>query len=696
MNDALRRLHGRKSLDDEGQQLGVEAALVTNILHETESEALEDTGSGANNHGSDFLLEIPHLELNALPLDSDTPNGVGVADIPVEAVPNGEELAEMKGPAQEGTVVQQPGHLWDVPGSPAPEEYHEHISYTGQAQPTTKKRGRPRKHYPRLRDETDKDYHTRIARLRKKPIPTVLDHNTHPLPQSSPVLEDTNHQATPKVDVQLKAEPANHSALAANRAENGAEEGSVDEPRSALGRENNQTQNDLIGHNNDDRTGSDAGETSDTLSDFIEGFDSDIETCDDMNRSSQDSFDYDVKTFGTRQTSHPEESEAFDSPIDDDVLAVRLDHQPLKQLWEVLGDEAWAGVKRDWQWRSFHYEHAETKPARALLPLLTKLERLYQAAPPAPKFKEQNQFLREHADMLRYYSYKIKLVVEHIRTKRLEISQDALENPNIDTHKRKRMTRDLVSYILPMLAHVLASAWRLGGKTWTKPSFTGTAVELLKRIVGWIMALHHRLLSELERSPFEGRPEYRLEQEAWLKAKDQKKNISLVLDNLYEVISAAPDQLAEEEARIKAETERRQQLLRREKELEIKRKAAEEARKVFAAERKKQSLLSIRAMHHHRDTPTTSSRPSPSPTLKSPEWSVEERRLLFLRIQDAFPVCPDLNDLHWELNKTMAQTLAMTEQILGKMLKKVLKGYSAEERAAELHRIMHNSDAERV
>ncbi|KAI0514999.1 hypothetical protein F5B22DRAFT_212159 [Xylaria bambusicola] len=605
MNDALRHLQARKSQDDDKQQAArIERPSDLQILHKTElEEALED---------SDWSLDIPPLELSVLPLLTDAKNGVGEAAMPAEATPIEGDHSEIQVPSRADAAVRQSSDLWKMPSSPDPQP--------------TKKRGRPRKNYPRLRDETDKEYFTRIARLRKKPIPSfpALDHT---LPQSLPVL---------------------------------------------------------------------VGDTSETLSESIEGFDSDSGSHKDVDQSFEDSFEYDVETFRARQIIDIGDNEIFDNPTDDDILAVHLNHQPLKQLCELLGDKAWAGLKRGWQGRPFHYEHAETKPARAILPLLIKLERLYQAVPSAPKLKEQNQFLREHGDMLRYYFYKIKVVVEHIRTERLGAPEGNLETENTDSRKRERMTRDLVLYVLPMLVHVLASIWRLGGKLWTKASFTGTAIELLKRALGWIMILYHRLLNEFERSPFGERPEYRVEQEAWLRGEDEREAIGPVLNDLYEILSAAPDQLAETEARIKEESNRRQQLFTREKQLEIERKAAEEARQASVAERKKQSLLSIRAIHCHGENSTASSRPSPPLTLKSSEWSVEEQRLLFLRIQASFPVCPDLNNLRWELNKTVAQTVAMTEQILRRMLKKVLLGYSAEERAAEVRRIMHKSGVVRL
>ncbi|KAI0450952.1 hypothetical protein F5B21DRAFT_488933 [Xylaria acuta] len=599
-----------------------------------------------------------------------------------------------------------------------------------------RKQGRPRKHYPRLRGETTEDYITRIARLQKKSIPCVLEPDAHLSRQSSPARNGTNpiqliaanmlgqssqgsdahasaclsgstqgqgsrhlpqpcqrtasnldnSQLSQKVNIQLKVEPEEDAVWPENHAEPSVRDGNLDGQNGGFGSDN-LAQNEPVECDDGRFT------NSATLSDSLDGFDTDPGSDKDVDQSSEDSFKHDVDVFNARQTRYAKDDESFEGPSDDDVLAIHLDHQPLRQLCKLLGDISWAGERGNWQWRYFDYGGAETTPARALLPVLAKLERLYQATPKAPNLKAQNRFLREHANMLGYYFHNIKILVEHIRTRRLEIPERNEATHNNESRKHKRMSRDLVLYVIPMLAHVLASAWGLGGKTWSKTSFTSAAVELLKRTLGWIMRLHRRLLRELERCPLEEEPENHHRQQAWRRRKVKREEIAPLLDALFRVIAAAPDQLAETEARAKEELQRRQQQLKREWQLKIEQKAAEEARQAAVTERKKRSLLSIHGVYYRLGTPTTttSSRPSPSLTLGSTEWSVEEQRLLFLRIQASFPVCPDLNTLRWELNKTTAQTVAMTEHILGKMLTKVLIGYSAEERTAELRQIMRSS-----
>ncbi len=727
VNDALRHLQARQTQDDTEQQLELGGAPNLHVLHKAESEEWGDAGN---------CVDIHHLVPGTLPLHPDVLNGVGEeikqilpaseghsATVPVGATPNREKQAQTEVQTRMYTVLPSLHDKWEVPNLPgqpiAVEEHTEAPLCRSQTLQPTKKRGRPpkfsaktspneapdtgkkklgrpRKHCPPLRDETDKDHNARIGRLQMGIIPSFLGPDTQVLRQSSLILNDTTPQTAPGLDLEPKAEPGEDAGWSLNHAELSVRDINVDNQSTDFGRDDKLTQCGPIEYNDGGHPDSDANKTDGTLSEFIDGFDSDSGSRSDVDRSFKDSFECDVDAFNARQFSHLEEDDVFESPLDDDVLAIHLDHQSLKQLCKLLGDNSWAGVKDGWQWQYFHYEDAKTKPARALLSLLTKLERLYQAAPKAPNLKEQNRFLREHADMLRYYFYQIKIVVEHIRTKRLEIPERNETTQNTDPRKRKMMMRDLVLFVIPMLAHVLASVWGLGGKTWTKispgkTSFTSATVELFKRVLGWTMTLHYRLLSELERCPLEERPEGQGEQQAWLRRNGRREEIGPLIDNLCQVILDAPDQLAETKARAEEELKRHQRQLRREKQLQIEQKAAEEARQALVAERKKKSLLSTHAIHHRLGSPAVSSQPSSSLTLRSTEWSIEEQRLLFLRIQASFPVCPDLDDLRWELNKTVAQTVAMTEQILEKMLARVLIGYSAEERAAELRQIMHNS-----
>ncbi|GAW21998.1 hypothetical protein ANO14919_115300 [Xylariales sp. No.14919] len=602
--------------------------------------------------------------------------------------------------------------------------------------------GRPRKDNPRLRDGTYGDYITHIARLRKKPIPCfsdsdaqlprqpfpvpngaspvqyvgtnaseqIIQDNDAPTPahvsvatrgqepdisrvQFYPCFDGNNYQFAPSLSLAPKTVPEGDSGWAINHAEGSSREGNLDEGSKNLECDDNVVQEELIESGHDECADHHASEDDGMISDFIDGFNSDPGSYRNADQSAEDSFAHDVNAFNASRTHHYEEDENFEDPVDDDVLSIHIDPMPLKRLYTLLGNAAWAGVKRGWQRQDFDYDDAKTEPARALLPLLTKLERLYLMAPRAPDLKAQNKFLREHGDMLRYYFCKIRMVVEYIRSERLELPERNEVALNTDPRKRKRMEQDLVLYVIPMLAHVLVSGWDLGGEKWTKTSFTIATVELLKRTLGWIVVLHRRLLGELESCPLEEEPETERKKQLWRTQNEKRKEIGPLLEKLCQVLSAAPDQLAEVEARAEMELQRREERLRQEEQLEIERKAAEEARQALVAEQKKRSLLSIRGIHYRLRPPTPASRPSPTATPRPAEWSLEEQNLLFLRIQAAYPACPDLNNIRWELNKTLAQTVAMTEKILEKMLTKVLVGYSAEERAAELRRIMHSSGA---
>lgn len=385
-----------------------------------------------------------------------------------------------------------------------PPKFHRVVSMAEllpNSEPDTGKRkqGRPRKRYPRLRYETDEDYNTRIARLQKKPIPCVLEQDAQLTSQSSPgrtsanpiqliaanmlgqnsqgsdaptstyvsgltegqgshdpskpchpsSFHPDNSQLAQEPDIQPKVEPEQDAAPPGNYVEPGFQDGDVDEGNAGFGSLDNPSQCEPVECNNGDDL-----PDSETLSESVDGFDTDSGGENDEDWFGEDSFEHDLDVFNARQARqarHTKDEEIFEGPPDDDVLAIHLNHQPLQQLCKLLGNIAWARARGDWQWRYFEYGGAETAPARALLPVLAKLERLYQATPKAPNLKAQNQFLSEHANMLGYYFHKIKILVEHIRTQRLNILEHNEETHNIDSRKRKRMARDVVVYIIPML-----------------------------------------------------------------------------------------------------------------------------------------------------------------------------------------------------------------------------------------------------
>ncbi|KAJ8125618.1 hypothetical protein O1611_g8019 [Lasiodiplodia mahajangana] len=746
VNDAIRHQQVRQTQDCTEQQIHQSGAPTSYLLKGANPRKLEEDSVHVNDQVSGLSLAI----LNSMNgrLRQNTHNVLVLAG----ATPNEENRVETNMELRVDNILQPIANVWDVPNSPRqPSVQGEPSGSSRQMLPYAKKRGRPpkvpkssgisglvpdgtlctekkkvgrpRKHYPRLCNEAGSDYTARIARLRKKRIPCVLESDAYlssQLPsvsnatgpaqsiatnQSEHINQDDgahieslrhtrfhpdNPQHSPIPDIQPKVEQEEDLAQPINHTDPNVGGPDCDEQNGGPGRNDSVARYESIAPNGNECSDSDATEDDGNLSSPIDGLDTDLEIHSVLGQPSEESFEHDANVFNARKTRDIGD-EVFEGPVDDDVLATHLDHQPLRQLCKLLGDASWAGVRGNWQWRHFDYDNAETKSAEALLQALAKLERLYQASPKAPNLREQNQFLRDHADMLRYYFHKITTVIDHIRIRRLEIPKHGGASHDAGSRKRKRMIRDLVLYVMPMLAHVLASAWGLGGKTWLKTSFTSTTVELLKRALGWIMVLYPRLLGGLKQFPLEEQPENQRQQQAWQKRNIRREGAGLIIDSLCQVITAAPDQLAEAEERAKKELQQREQQLRREKQLEIEQKLEEEARQALVAERKKRSLLSIHGIHYRLGSSTTSSRPSPSLSLRSAEWSAEEQRILFLRIQASFPVCPDLHNLRWELNKTVAQMVAMTEEILGKMLAKVLVGYSPEERTAQLREIMRSS-----
>lgn len=429
----------------------------------------------------------------------------------------------------------------------------------------------------------------------------------------------------------------------------------------------------------------------------VSGSDTDSENGNDGDQHSYESFMQDVGASNNRQTFHDEDDEAFEGPEEDDHLAIHLDPRPLKELCKLLSLKGWIGTTVNWQWRPFECNTARTGPGRALISVLVKLERLYQATPKAPDLNAQNLYLKEFAGTLRKYFHKIKIIVEHIRTRRLVILKPEEPLEMMDRCQRKRMAKDLVSCVVPMLVHILASIWKLGAREWCGGSFTGATVELLNRALGWVMALYHRLRAELERSPLEGKAKNKSQEQVWNVWNARRKEIGPLLEDLYQVIEAAPDQLAEADAYAKELLRHRELARRKQRQLQIEQQAeqqaAEEARRAQVAERKKRSLLSIHGIYYGLEPPATSSQPPPPPppTREPVKWSIEEQRVLFLRIQASFPLLPDFGDLHWKLNKTVVETADMAEHILGKMLDIVLVGYSPEERVEEVRKIMRGS-----
>jgi len=419
------------------------------------------------------------------------------------------------------------------------------------------------------------------------------------------------------------------------------------------------------------------GEDDEVESDFVDRSETDDRDDEDESIPAEDRFVRDIHDFNGRESVQPQGDDVFAGPPDSDVITVHINHEPLRQVCTLLGDESWTRIG-DRQSRRTARREVETKPVRAFLRILDKLDRLFQATPKAPNLKAQNTFLRQHANMLSYYFYKIKLVLEHIRTQRLELPARNNAAGNTDPRKRKKMVRDLVFHVIPMLARILASAWTLGGEEWLNGSFTCAVVKLLERGLGWMMVLHRRVLRELRRCSIE-EPSAKYRDQTWQIWNAKKEEIDHLLYDLRQLIGAAPEEL-----------QRRQRQIERENGLKAQQKLAEakKARLALIAAQKKRSLLSIHGVHYPVESSASSSRPSRSLTPKPTEWSLEEKTFLFKKIQESFPGPPDIDRLRWELNKTYAETTAVAEDILEKMLAAVKPNQPVDERVAEARRIL--------
>lgn len=518
VNDAIRPRQAAEAQDyteQPSQQPGVSASHLVNHAHLGEPGG---RGTSIDIRDSDLPLAIPAggLASSALPLNADGVNDLN--EKPCQGTSGGSILAATSKKETRIETEVQPqvllpvADIWELPISPRQLNVQKENPDDGNdRRPPTKRRGRPpklpvvsnitrssrasvaqkRKQDPRLCNTTDKDYRTRITELQKDPIPGVAEPGAQ-LPWQPPLepnatspiqlvaasqFEQINSgddactrpnksQLFPTLDIQPKVEAEEEEDWDANHAILGVRDGGLDDDGDGdFELDDNQTQSEPIGRSDDECSGSNVEDDEEMLSDFIDGFDTDPGSGSVIGEVTEEDFEHDVDAFNAGQTRDAGD-EDFEGPVDDDVLAIHLDHRPLRQLCILLSGTAWAGVKGDWQWRKFDYDDAETEPARALLPVLAKLERLYQATPKAPNLKEQNTFLREHANMLRYYFHKIKIVVDHICTQRLEVPEENEAARNMNPRKRKRMTQDLVLYVVPMLVQYVSLnppvlAWQL-------------------------------------------------------------------------------------------------------------------------------------------------------------------------------------------------------------------------------------------
>ncbi|KAI0022855.1 hypothetical protein F4780DRAFT_140306 [Xylariomycetidae sp. FL0641] len=449
---------------------------------------------------------------------------------------------------------------------------------------------------------------------------------------------------------------------------------------------------------NDESGDIDESDASSDISENIEGVESDRDDQTDVDLSAQETFEHDVEVFRSQpKRSNPKAKDAFRGPRRNDLTAIFLNYAPLRDLCALMRRLAWAGLKGDWQWRPFDADGARSIPGLTLVALLEKLERLYQEAPRAPRLQEQNAFFSDYADLVDHYLSQIELVVRHIREKRLAGLRHNRSPLNLNPKKRMQMTEELVHFLIPMLLHTLARVWKLAGDSWYRTAFTGCTTDLLTRTVGWITLLYRPLIEEQQRvlhdeeslSYQRGRGEWRSKLKQW-------QEFEKIMNELLQVIHRAPDHLVKEERHLQRQAYDRKQRQRMERIAAARRRLADEERQKEIQEQARRSLMSVRtlrsSMPESPSRPSSTPRDPASPRASSfpnwPDWTREEKMFIVKKLQDSYPLIPDLRNCCFELNKTLVDVEKMTRALLEALLATACPQQTAAGRVAKADSMM--------
>lgn len=438
---------------------------------------------------------------------------------------------------------------------------------------------------------------------------------------------------------------------------------------------------------------------NDSTSEHKDRLSIDSDSLPDMDLSAEATFAQDVANFRAQYPEGYKGSEIFVPPAEDDDITTHINPSSLRMALNLIGHNAWSGMKRGWHSKPFNVGSSRVEAVQALLKLLGRLERLYLAAPRSPRIAEQNMFLSEHSDLLSYYFSRITLLIRGVRRELLaNISNQS--QADSDTEMRNTARDELLSLGIPMLFHLLASAWSLGGDDWYRTDFTISTVELVMRALSWIGLIYRPMLRALRRQSRGGRANASNPREKEQHAKMVKRQeLDVFLEELREVIESSLDGLEEEERERKLERQDREQNLRRQEEVKARWRREQEAVMKSTRERQWRSLMSIRGIH----TPVSESPMPPSrgssaaqelsqahslPQQGVNSWSREEKTYLIREIQESYPDLPDLDEIRWEFNRTIEETETMAEELLGLMLEAVHPEESEAQIDARVQEIM--------
>ncbi|RYP61927.1 hypothetical protein DL769_007510 [Monosporascus sp. CRB-8-3] len=429
-----------------------------------------------------------------------------------------------------------------------------------------------------------------------------------------------------------------------------------------------------------------ADDDDDGSSSFIDGVELEVGNQTDIDLSVEESFSRDVELFRNRHVPDEELFEIFEGPPEDDLTTIHLHPGFLERALILMGSKGWTGLRTNWQSRLSDFATAETTPGKSLIPLLRKLRRLYNAVPSAPYLRDQNIFLAKHSDMITYYFSKIQLVVDHIRTARLEKPSRNASAINWSEEKRNEVAEEIVSLIIPTVLQVMAVAWTLGDDDEGSTQFTASTAEFLTRGIGWVNRLYYPALRQLSK---EEEPWTTHAKKEWSTKRRKREEFGPLLDELVDQLQHAPDMLLEKEH---AESERereREQNLQRQKQMQMQWERDKREREQRIIEQNQRAYQSIFGMTMAPTLPSlspsarTTTTMRPLPQLVG-QWSHEEKEFLFKHLRQSYPNLPDLSGyVRQELNRDLDDIKHMARDILRVMLKEAYEDTGVDMSAAD-------------
>ncbi|RYP65937.1 hypothetical protein DL771_008067 [Monosporascus sp. 5C6A] len=462
--------------------------------------------------------------------------------------------------------------------------------------------------------------------------------------------------------------------------------GSVKETAEGDGEQEHSDNHEQSEASDDRRRERDDADYDDRSSPFIDGVELEVGSQTDIDLSVEEDFFHDVELFRNRHVPDEELFETFEGPPEDDHTTIHLHPDFLERALRLMGSKGWTGLRTDWQSRLSDMATAETTPGRAIIALLRKLRRFYDAVPSAPYLRDQNIFLAKHRDVISYYFSKIELVVGHIRTSRLEKPSRNASATNCSEEKRDEVAEEIVSLIIPTFLQVLAVAWTLGDDGEGSTQFTASTAEFLMRGIGWVNRLYYPALWQLSKEKEYSDTHAKKE---WSAKRRKREDFRPLLDELVDQLQHAPGMLLDKE-RAEGEREReREQSLRRQKQRQMQWDREKQEREQRIREQNQTAYQSI-FRKTMAPTPTSLSPSARTTTAMRPpsqlasQWSQEEKEFLFEHLRQSYPKLPDISGyVRQELNRDLDDIKSMARHILRTMLKEASEDAGVDMSAAD-------------